>query len=114
MAKAQEKQKDYYDRKRSNVTFKTGDMVMLNARHLKLRLYNLGVEINKLKLLAKKIGPFEIEAMINNNVTKLVLPRNLHKPHQSFNTLLLSYYVPDPTIFGERTVPKAVPVLLNE
>ncbi|TDH73438.1 uncharacterized protein CCR75_008513 [Bremia lactucae] len=49
LARAQEKQKDYYDRKRSNVTFKAGDMVMLDAKNL------------------KKIGPFEIEAMINDD-----------------------------------------------
>lgn len=41
LAKAQDKQKDYYERKRSNVTFKAVDMVMLDARHLKLRHHKI-------------------------------------------------------------------------
>ena len=65
-------------------------MVMLDARHLKLHHQNMDISTNKTKLLAKKIDPFEIKTMINNNVAKLVLPRNLQKLHPSFNIKLLS------------------------
>lgn len=74
LAKAQETQKDYNDRKCSNVTFKAGDMIMIDAGHLKLRHHNMGNETTKTKLLAKKIGPFQIKGMIINNVAKLALP----------------------------------------
>ena len=114
LAKAQEKQKNYYDKKRSNVTFTTGDMVMLDAKHLKLRHHNMGTGTSKTKLLAKKIGPFKIETMINSNVARLVLPRSLRKLHPSFNIDLLSHFVPNPTRFSGRPIPKAVPVILDE
>jgi hypothetical protein len=36
LVKAQEEQKRYYDRKRSSVTFKQGDLVILDTRNLPL------------------------------------------------------------------------------
>ena len=62
---AQKKQKEYYDRKLSSVTFNAGDMVMLDSRHLNLRHRNNGQDATNSKLVAKKIGPFKIEKMIN-------------------------------------------------
>ena len=65
MENAQKKQKEYYDRKLSSVTFNAGDMVMLDSRHLNLRHRNNGQDATNSKLVAKKIGPFKIEKMIN-------------------------------------------------
>ena len=87
---------------------------MTRCKHLKLRHHNLGIETTNTKLLAEKIGPFKIETMINNNGNKLVLPRNLRKLHSTFNIELLSHFVPNPTKFSGRPVPKAVPVMLDE
>uniref|UniRef100_A0AAV1UHC2 Chromo domain-containing protein n=1 Tax=Peronospora matthiolae TaxID=2874970 RepID=A0AAV1UHC2_9STRA len=111
---AQKKQKEHYDRKRSSVTFNAGDMVMLDARHLNLRHRNNGQDATNSKLVAKKIGPFKIKKMINQNVAKLTLPRALLKLHPSFNIDLLSHFVPNPVRFSSRPVPKAVPVILDE
>lgn len=79
----------------SNMKLKTGDMVMLDAKHLKLRHHNMGTGTRKTMLLAKKIGQFNIRIMINSNVSKVVLPRNLRKLHPSFNIKLLSHFVPN-------------------
>ena len=87
---------------------------MLDARHLKLRHHNMEIATSKAKLLAKKIRPFEIETMININVTKIVLPRHLYKLHPSSNIELLIHDVPNPTRFSGRPVPKAVPVILDK
>ena len=92
LGKANEKQKDCYNRKRRNVTCKTGDIVMLDAKQHKLRHHNMEIGTNKTKLFTKKIGPFRIETMINGNAAKLILPRNLHKMHPCFNTELLSHF----------------------
>ena len=109
---AQKKQKEYYDRNRSSVTFNAGDMVMLDPRHLNQRHRNNGQDSTNSKLVAKKILPFKIEKMINQNVTKLTLPRELINP--SFIIDLLSHLVPNPVRFNSRPVPKAVPVILDE
>ena len=87
---------------------------MTRCKHLKLRHHNLGIETTNTKLLAEKIGPFKIETMINNNGDKLVLPRNLRKLQSTFNIELLSQFVPNPTKFSGRPVPKVVPVMLDE
>ena len=84
---------------------------MLDARHLNLRHRNDGQDTTNVKLVAKKIGPFKIERMINQNVAKLTLPRAFIKLHPSFNIDLLSHFVPNPVRFSSRPVPKAVPVI---
>ncbi|CCI42170.1 unnamed protein product [Albugo candida] len=73
-----------------------------------------GTQTTKTKLLAKEIGPFQIKKMINNNVAKLALPRNLGKLHPSLNIELLSHFVPNPVRFSSRPVPKAVPVIFEK
>ena len=96
------------------MTFKGGDVVMFNAKHLKLRHHKLGHETTKTNLSPKTIGPPEIEAMINNNVAKLVLPRNLSRLHPSFNIDLLGHFVPNAMRFCSRPIPKSVPVVLDQ
>ena len=91
---AQKKQKEYYDRKRSSVTFKAEGMVMLDARHLNLRHRNNGQDTTNAKLVAKKIGPFKIKRMVNQNVAKLTIPRAFINLQLSFNIDLLSHFVP--------------------
>ena len=47
------------------------------TKNLSLETINAHMELKKAKLTAKKVGPFEIIKMINPNVAKLKLPRNL-------------------------------------
>ncbi|CAI5708325.1 unnamed protein product [Peronospora effusa] len=82
---AQERQKKYYDSKEKKLTFNVGDLVLLDTKNLPLRTVNAHIGLKKAKLAAKKVGPFEIIKMINPNVAKLKLPRNLNKLHSSFN-----------------------------
>ncbi|KAF1319496.1 Retrotransposon nucleocapsid protein, partial [Globisporangium splendens] len=111
---AQERQKQYYDHKRREVTFKVDDLVMLDTKNVPLKHVTKGVNMKQAKLSAKKIGPFEIQEMINDNVAKLALPRYLKCLHPSFNIELLSHFVPKPSKFGNRPIPKATPVILED
>ncbi|POM68737.1 Polyprotein [Phytophthora palmivora] len=76
---AQERQKEYYDRKRRQVVFKEGDLVLLDTKNLPLKTVNKNTELKKAKLAAKKVGPFVIERMINDNVAKLILPATMKR-----------------------------------
>ncbi|DAZ93820.1 TPA: hypothetical protein N0F65_004209 [Lagenidium giganteum] len=70
--------------------------------------------LTKAKLAARKIGPFQIEHIIIENVAKLILPRNLKRLHSSFNVDLLSHFVESPDRFDSRPIPKAIPVILTD
>lgn len=108
---AQVRMKKYYDRTRSNVVFKIGDLVMLDTKNLPLK--HAGNQ-GKAKLSAKKVGPFEITAMINENVAKLRLPKSMSRLNATFNVDLLHHYVENPIQFRSRPIPKASPVILDE
>ena len=71
LEQAQERQKKYYDSKRTSLTFSVGVLVLLDTKNLPLKTFNAHIELKKSKLTAKKVGPFEIISMINPNVAKL-------------------------------------------
>ena len=85
LVQAQERQKKYYDSKRTSLTFNVGDLVPLDTKDLPLRTFNAHIDLKKAKLTAKKFGPFEIILMINPNVAKLKLPQNITRLSLSFN-----------------------------
>ncbi|KAG6614963.1 Retrotransposon protein [Phytophthora cinnamomi] len=60
LEEAQARQKEYYDRKRRQVVFKRGDLVLLDTKNLPLKTVNKNTELKKAKLAAKKVGPFVI------------------------------------------------------
>ena len=113
LVKTQERQKKYYEQKRSSVTFKTGDLVMLDTRRLPLRHSTQALDEKRAKIAARKIGPYEIERMVNDNVAKLKLPRNTRFLHSAFNVDILSHYVENPDQFPTRPIPKASRVILD-
>ena len=51
--------------------------------------------------------------MINPNVAKLKLPRNMERLHSSFNNDLHSPYKPNASELAGRPIPKAAPVILE-
>ena len=51
--------------------------------------------------------------MIDPNVAKLKLPRNLKRLHPSFNVDLLYAYMPNASEFAGRPIPKAAPIILE-
>ncbi|TMW66815.1 hypothetical protein Poli38472_014127 [Pythium oligandrum] len=111
---AQERQKQYYDKKRREVEFAEGDLVLLDTKNLPLRVAAEGAEEKKSKLAARRIGPFRIIKMINDNVAKLELPANLSRLHPTFNVELLTHYVPNPDKFETRPTSKAAPIIIDE
>ncbi|KAF1314283.1 hypothetical protein FI667_g16803, partial [Globisporangium splendens] len=114
LKQAQERQKKYYDRKHRDVEFEAGNLVMLDTKNLPLKTVARSTSLQKAKLAAKKVGPFKIDAMVNKNVARLVLPPNMKRLHPAFNVELLSHYVENPTKFYTRPIPKATPVILDD
>ncbi|KAF1314665.1 Retrotransposon nucleocapsid protein, partial [Globisporangium splendens] len=114
LKQAQERQKKYYDRKRRDVEFEAGNLVVLDTKNLPLKTVARSTSLQKAKLAAKKVGPFKIDAMVNKNVARLVLPPNMKRLHPAFNVELLSHYVENPTKFYTRPIPKAVPAILDD
>ncbi|OWY99942.1 Retrotransposon protein [Phytophthora megakarya] len=65
---AQGRQKEYYDRKRRQVVFKQGNLVLLDTKNLPLKTVNKNTELKEAKQATKSVGPFVIEHMVNDNV----------------------------------------------
>ena len=90
-----------------------GDLVLLDTKNLPLKTVNAHIELKKAILMAKKVGPFDISSMINPNVAKLKLSRNMKRVHSSFNINLLYPYHPSTSKFAGRPIPKASPIILE-
>lgn len=104
--KAQEHQKDHYDKKRTEApSFEKGDLVLLDQRNLKT------VRDSK-KLDHRKVGPFKVLKRVGNNAYKLKLTNRMKGLSPVFNVNLLEAYHPD-TIDG-RTQPPPPPVVISE
>ncbi|ETV82928.1 hypothetical protein H257_04698 [Aphanomyces astaci] len=115
VTKAQQRQKEYYDKRRSNVTFKEGDQVLLVTRNLPLKHPQMLDKSERPKLVPRFIGPFEIVQAINDNAMRLKLPRSMSLVHDVFNVDRLKHYHPNEAKFAPpRPIPKATPVVLDE
>ncbi|KAG6613497.1 Retroelement pol Polyprotein [Phytophthora cinnamomi] len=114
LEEAQARQNEYYDRKRRQVVFKRGDLVLLDTKNLPLKTVNKNTELKKAKLAATKVGPFVLERMVNDNVAKLILPRTMKRLNPTFNVELLTHYQTNREDFPNRPIPKAVPLILDE
>ena len=100
LVEAQDVQARYYDRKHKRVIFKLGDRVWLATRNLK-------TERPSRKLDNRKLGPFEITRVINEQAYQLKLPESM-KINPVFHVSLLSQYKPN-TLAG-RTQPPPPPI----
>jgi len=112
--KAQSRQKEYYDKKRSDVEFCQGDMVMLATRDIPLKHAQLLDKKEKPKLVPRFIGPFKILEVINSNAMRLELPRTMNRVHDVFNVDRLKHHKANPSKFRHRPIPKATPVILDD
>ena len=91
MKKAQDRQKNYADRKRREVEFQEGDMVYLKVTALKGkdRFGKVG------KLAVRFIGPYKIEKRIGEVPYRLFMPEEM-RVHKVFHVSQLRKHVPDP------------------
>jgi hypothetical protein len=83
---AQQRQKSYADKKRSEVTFNVGDSVLLSTANIRLKTPGKSV-----KLLPRYIGPFKVLLRIGTVAYKLELPPSM-KVHPVFHVSLLTPY----------------------
>jgi len=114
LKKAQERQKLYYDKKRSNVTFEKGQLVLLSTEGLSLKHQSIQNNASsKKKFTPKWIGPFEIMDKLSENVMKLKLPKHM-KIHPNFNIDKLKHYHGNPEKFYGRQIPKSAPVIFGD
>ncbi|GAB7357799.1 hypothetical protein MBLNU459_g0615t2 [Dothideomycetes sp. NU459] len=81
---AQESQAKYYDQKRSEKCFAQGDLVLLSAKNLSLKL-------PARKLSPKFIGPFQVLEPVGARAYRLRLPPQ-YKIHPVFHVSLLEPY----------------------
>ncbi|ETW05305.1 hypothetical protein H310_04258 [Aphanomyces invadans] len=89
---ARAKQKEHYDRKRSQVTFKPKDYVMLATRNLTLK---------------------HAQQSSSNERPKL-LPANISRIHDVFNVDRLKPYRSNDPKFAARPIPNATPIILDD
>jgi hypothetical protein len=97
LTKAADEMKRFADHRRSKaLKYKVGDLVWLDANDIKQNRLSR-------KLSDKRLGPFPITRIINENAYELKLPRTWHI-HNVFNVSELHPYNP-PTIPQQKKVP---------
>nr|GFC10688.1 putative reverse transcriptase domain-containing protein [Tanacetum cinerariifolium] len=81
MQAAQDRQKNYADRKQKPMEFKIGDRVMLKVSHWKgvVRFSKRG------KLNPRYVGPFKVLAKVGKVAYKLELSQELSRVHHTFH-----------------------------
>jgi hypothetical protein len=88
---AQDRQKSYVDRKRTNREFKVGEHVFLKVKAKRISL-KLG---SSPKLAARYCGPFEVLENIGPVAYMISLPASM-RIHNVFHVSFLKKYVPNP------------------
>ncbi|POM60487.1 LOW QUALITY PROTEIN: Uncharacterized protein PHPALM_30647 [Phytophthora palmivora] len=115
LVKAQERQKRFYVRDRTNTTFNIIDFVYVRAKLLnkdfRTPYYDITKDPTKNKLFLD--GSFPIAKRIGTNSYKLVLPATL-RLHDVFNVDQLKLSLGYPPEFFGRPVRRAAPVLFDD
>jgi hypothetical protein len=114
LLEAQAPQKKYYDQRRSDVNFKKGDLVMLDTRRIPLKHAAKDIDVKRAKFAARKVEPFAIKKMINENAARLILPRSMKSLNPTFNVDVLSHYASNPDEFDSRVPPKVSRIITDE
>ena len=85
LARAQERQIKYYNKRHMPKNFKRGSLVKLSTRNLKLK---------DKKLQPRFIGPFRIIEVVGSQAYRLALPQQYSRLHDVFPIQLLEEYHP--------------------
>jgi hypothetical protein len=86
---------------------------MVDTKRIPLKHSGKDLDDKRAKLAARKMGPFEIIRMINNNAAKLKLPRTMKGMNPTFNVDILSHYVENPNRFETRQIPKTSRTIID-
>jgi len=90
LQEARQRMQQFTDEKRTtNISFNTGDKVMVSTKHLKLLTGGCN------KLLPRYVGPFTVTAVINPVAYRLDLPSTM-RVHNVFHISLLKLYTHRP------------------
>lgn len=85
LTRSRQRMKDWADKRRTEApVYEVGDLVMLNARHIRTKR-------TARKLDRKMLGPFKIEKVISPSAVQLCLPKNW-RIHKSFHVSLIEPY----------------------
>ena len=90
MFAAQQRQKHYYDTKRSEAAYVVGAQLLLSTVGIRLKVLTIGTE----RLQPKWLGPFECTVRLGNLAYKLELPETM-RIHNVFHVSLLEPYYND-------------------
>jgi transposase InsO family protein len=101
LEKAREVMKAQYDKRRSNMTFKVGQSVMLRTKHITSARPNR-------KLSETYLGPFTIIDAWGKQSYKLELPPHMRRVHSTFHVSMLEPYKGDAS-----KAPQPGPMLVN-
>ena len=93
MKVAQQRQKQYADKRRKVLEFDDGDHVFLKVSPTK-GVFRFG---KRGKLKPRYIGPFQINSRVGRAAYQLALPPELARVHDVFHVSLLRKYVHDPS-----------------
>lgn len=82
---ANSKMVEYYNRKRTDMSFKVGDWVLLSSKNIRLLKHSR-------KLADRYLGPFRIDARVSATAYRLVLPQKYGRIHPVFHVSVLEKY----------------------
>ena len=93
MLVAQQRQKQYVDKRRKDLVFQEGDHVFLKVSPMK-GVFRFGQQG---KLKPRFVGPFQIMSRVGESAYRLALPPELAGVHNVFHVAMLRKYVFDPS-----------------
>jgi Reverse transcriptase (RNA-dependent DNA polymerase)/RNase H-like domain found in reverse transcriptase/Integrase zinc binding domain/Retroviral aspartyl protease/Chromo (CHRromatin Organisation MOdifier) domain len=107
LLQAQQRQQQYANESRREVTFKVGDEVLLSTANLR------NME-RAPKLYPKFIGPYKIKKVISDVAYELDLPMTMRIHHTFHVSKLKKYNKDDNEIFEREQIIRPAPIIINE
>ena len=101
---ANAKMKDYADKKRIDVEYSVGDLVLVDRTRFSIDAFR---EFKKTKFLPKYVGPFKISERIGKLAYRLEIPGN-SRAHNVFHVSNLKKYVESSSTNRKMTMPDAI------